>query len=48
LGRAAYGRTAGLVPPVVGAVETIGVAYSRHAVHDCRLTARITVSLALP
>ena len=47
LGRAAYGRTAGLVAAVVVAVETIGVAYSHTAVTDVPMTALITVSLAL-
>jgi 4-amino-4-deoxy-L-arabinose transferase-like glycosyltransferase len=47
LGRAAYGRTAGLVAAAVVAVETIGVAYSHMAVTDIPMTALITVSLAL-
>ena len=47
LGRAAYGRTAGLVAAAVVAVETIGVAYSHMAVTDMPMTALITVSLAL-
>ena len=47
LGRAAYGRTAGLVAGAVVAVETIGVAYSHAAVTDVPMTALIAVSLAL-
>jgi 4-amino-4-deoxy-L-arabinose transferase-like glycosyltransferase len=47
LGRAAYGKTAGLVAAVVVAVETIGVAYSHMAVTDVPMTALISVSLAL-
>jgi 4-amino-4-deoxy-L-arabinose transferase-like glycosyltransferase len=47
LGRAAYGRTAGLVAAVVVSVETIGVAYSHTAVTDVPMTALITVALAL-
>jgi 4-amino-4-deoxy-L-arabinose transferase-like glycosyltransferase len=47
LGRAAYGKTAGLVAAAVVAVETIGVAYSHMAVTDVPMTALITVSLAL-
>jgi 4-amino-4-deoxy-L-arabinose transferase-like glycosyltransferase len=47
LGRAAYGRAAGLVAAVVVSVETIGVAYSHTAVTDVPMTALITVSLAL-
>ncbi len=46
LGRAAYGRTAGLVAAAVVAVETIGVSYSHMAVTDVPMTALITVSLA--
>jgi 4-amino-4-deoxy-L-arabinose transferase-like glycosyltransferase len=47
LGRAAYGRTAGLVAAAIVAVETIGIAYSHMAVTDIPMTALITVSLAL-
>ena len=47
LGRAAYGRTAGLVAAAAVAVETIGVAYSHAAVTDVPMTALIAVSLAL-
>ena len=47
LGRAAYGRTAGVVAAAVVAVETIGVAYSHMAVTDIPMTVLITVSLAL-
>jgi 4-amino-4-deoxy-L-arabinose transferase-like glycosyltransferase len=47
LGRAAYGRAAGLVAAAVVAVETIGVAYSHTAVTDVPMTALVTVSLAL-
>ena len=47
LGRAAYGRTAGVVAGAVVAVETIGVAYSHMAVTDVAMTALVTVSLAL-
>ena len=47
LGRAAYGRTAGVVAGAVVAVETIGVAYSHVAVTDVAMTALVTVSLAL-
>ena len=47
LGRAAYGKTAGLVAAAAVAVETIGVAYSHMAVTDVPLTALIAVSLAL-
>ena len=47
LGRAAYGKTAGLVAAAVVAVETIGVAYSHMAVTDVPMIALITVSLAL-
>lgn len=47
LGRAAYGRTAGLVAGAVVAVETVGVAYSHMAVTDVPMTVLITVSLAL-
>jgi 4-amino-4-deoxy-L-arabinose transferase-like glycosyltransferase len=47
LGRAAYGRTAGLVAAAVVAVETVGVAYSHMAVTDIPMAALITVSLAL-
>jgi 4-amino-4-deoxy-L-arabinose transferase-like glycosyltransferase len=47
LGRAAYGRTAGLVAAAVVAVETIGVAYSHMAVTDVPMTALIAASLAL-
>jgi 4-amino-4-deoxy-L-arabinose transferase-like glycosyltransferase len=47
LGRAAYGRTAGLVAGAAVAVETIGVAYSHTAVTDVPMTALIAVSLAL-
>jgi 4-amino-4-deoxy-L-arabinose transferase-like glycosyltransferase len=47
LGRAAYGRTAGLVAGAAVAVETIGVAYSHMAVTDVPMTALIAVSLAL-
>jgi 4-amino-4-deoxy-L-arabinose transferase-like glycosyltransferase len=47
LGRAAYGKTAGLVAAVVVGVETIGVAYSHAAVTDVPMTALITVALAL-
>jgi 4-amino-4-deoxy-L-arabinose transferase-like glycosyltransferase len=47
LGRAAYGKTAGLVAAAVVAVETIGVAYSHMAVTDVAMTALIAVSLAL-
>ena len=47
LGRAAYGRTAGLVASAVVAVETIGIAYAHMAVTDIPMTALITVSLAL-
>jgi 4-amino-4-deoxy-L-arabinose transferase-like glycosyltransferase len=47
LGRAAYGKTAGLVAAAAVAVETIGVAYSHMAVTDVPMTALITVSLAL-
>jgi 4-amino-4-deoxy-L-arabinose transferase-like glycosyltransferase len=47
LGRAAYGRTAGLVAAAVVAVETIGIAYSHMAVTDIPMTVLITVSLAL-
>jgi 4-amino-4-deoxy-L-arabinose transferase-like glycosyltransferase len=46
LGRAAYGKTAGLVAAAVVAVETIGVAYSHMAVTDVPMTALIAVSLA--
>ena len=46
LGRAAYGRTAGLVAAAAVAVETIGVAYSHMAVTDVPMTALIAVSLA--
>ena len=41
LGRAAYGKTAGLVAAVVVAVETIGVAYSHMAVTDVPMTALV-------
>jgi 4-amino-4-deoxy-L-arabinose transferase-like glycosyltransferase len=47
LGRAAYGRTAGIVAAGIVAVETVGVAYSHMAVTDIPMTALITVSLAL-
>jgi 4-amino-4-deoxy-L-arabinose transferase-like glycosyltransferase len=47
LGRAAYGKTAGLVAAAIVAVETVGVAYSHTAVTDIPMTALITVSLAL-
>jgi 4-amino-4-deoxy-L-arabinose transferase-like glycosyltransferase len=47
LGRAAYGRTAGLVAAAIVAVETIGIAYSHMAVTDIPMTALITVSLGL-
>ena len=47
LGRAAYGRTAGMVAAAVVAVETIGIAYAHMAVTDIPMTALITVSLAL-
>jgi 4-amino-4-deoxy-L-arabinose transferase-like glycosyltransferase len=47
LGRAAYGKTAGLVAGAAVAVETIGVAYSHMAVTDVPMTALIAVSLAL-
>jgi len=47
LGRAAYGRTAGVVAAAVVAVETIGIAYSHMAVTDIPMTVLITVSLAL-
>jgi 4-amino-4-deoxy-L-arabinose transferase-like glycosyltransferase len=47
LGRAAYGRTAGVVAVAAVAVETIGVAYSHRAVTDVPMTALVTVSLAL-
>jgi 4-amino-4-deoxy-L-arabinose transferase-like glycosyltransferase len=47
LGRAAYGKTAGLVAAAAVAVETIGVAYSHMAVTDVPMTALIAVSLAL-
>jgi 4-amino-4-deoxy-L-arabinose transferase-like glycosyltransferase len=47
LGRAAYGRTAGLVAGAAVAVETIGVAYSHAAVTDVPMTALVAVSLAL-
>jgi Glycosyltransferase family 87 len=47
LGRAAYGRTAGLVAAAAVAVETIGVAYSHMAVTDVPMTALIAVSLGL-
>jgi 4-amino-4-deoxy-L-arabinose transferase-like glycosyltransferase len=47
LGRAAYGRTAGLVAAAIVAVDTIGIAYSHMAVTDIPMTALITVSLAL-
>jgi 4-amino-4-deoxy-L-arabinose transferase-like glycosyltransferase len=47
LGRAAYGRTAGLVAAAAVTVETIGVAYSHMAVTDMPMTALIAVSLAL-
>ncbi len=47
LGRAAYGRTAGLAAAAAVAVETIGVAYSHRAVTDVPMTALLTVSLAL-
>jgi hypothetical protein len=47
LGRAAYGRTAGLVAAAAVAVETIGVAYSHMAVTDVPMTALIAGSLAL-
>jgi 4-amino-4-deoxy-L-arabinose transferase-like glycosyltransferase len=47
LGRAAYGRTAGLVAAAAVAVETIGVAYSHMAVTDVPMTALIAASLAL-
>ncbi len=47
LGRAAYGRTAGLVAASAVAVETVGVAYSHRAVTDVPMTALLTVSLAL-
>jgi 4-amino-4-deoxy-L-arabinose transferase-like glycosyltransferase len=47
LGRAAYGKTAGLVAGAAVAVETIGVAYSHTAVTDVPMTALIAVSLAL-
>ncbi len=46
LGRAAYGKTAGLVAAAAVAVETIGVAYSHMAVTDVPMTALIAVSLA--
>jgi 4-amino-4-deoxy-L-arabinose transferase-like glycosyltransferase len=47
LGRAAYGRTAGLVAGSAVAVETVGVAYSHMAVTDVPMSALIAVSLAL-
>jgi 4-amino-4-deoxy-L-arabinose transferase-like glycosyltransferase len=47
LGRAAYGKTAGLVAAAIVAVETVDVAYSHMAVTDIPMTALITVSLAL-
>src|SRR5439155_7673489 len=47
LGRAAYGRIAGLVAGAAVAVETIGVAYSHMAVTDVPMTALIAVSLGL-
>jgi 4-amino-4-deoxy-L-arabinose transferase-like glycosyltransferase len=47
LGRAAYGRTAGLVAAAAVAVETIGVAYSHMAVTDVPMTALIAAGLAL-
>jgi 4-amino-4-deoxy-L-arabinose transferase-like glycosyltransferase len=47
LGRAAYGKTAGLVAGAAVAVETIGVAYSHMAVTDVPMTALIAVSLGL-
>src|SRR5581483_3624933 len=47
LGRAAYGRTAGLVAAAAVAVETIGVAYSHMAVTDVPMTALLAASLAL-
>ena len=47
LGRAAYGKTAGLVAAAAVAVETIGVAYSHMAVTDVPMTALIAVSLGL-
>jgi 4-amino-4-deoxy-L-arabinose transferase-like glycosyltransferase len=46
LGRAAYGKTAGLVAAAAVAVETIGIAYSHMAVTDVPMTALIAVSLA--
>jgi len=47
LGRAAYGRVAGLLAGAALAVETIGVAYSHMAVTDVPMTALIAVSLAM-
>lgn len=47
LGRAAYGRAAGLVAAVVVSVETIGVAYSHAAVTDVPMTALLTLALVL-
>jgi 4-amino-4-deoxy-L-arabinose transferase-like glycosyltransferase len=47
LGRAAYGRMAGVVAAAAVAVETIGVAYSHMAVTDVPMTALIATSLAL-
>jgi 4-amino-4-deoxy-L-arabinose transferase-like glycosyltransferase len=47
LGRAAYGRLAGVVAAAAVAVETIGVAYSHMAVTDVPMTALIAASLAL-
>jgi 4-amino-4-deoxy-L-arabinose transferase-like glycosyltransferase len=47
LGRAAYGRAAGLVGAVGVAVATTHVAYSRMAVTDVLLTLGVTVTLAL-
>jgi 4-amino-4-deoxy-L-arabinose transferase-like glycosyltransferase len=47
LGRAAYGRTAGIVAGAAVAVETIGVAYSHMAVTDVPMAALIAISLAL-
>jgi len=47
LGRAAYGRLAGVVGAVGVAVATTHVAYSRMAVTDVLLTLGITVTLAL-
>jgi 4-amino-4-deoxy-L-arabinose transferase-like glycosyltransferase len=47
LGRAAYGRLAGVVAAAAVTVETIGVAYSHMAVTDVPMTALIAASLAL-